>query len=138
MRILIAEDNEADLFLLREALDAAGLKFQAQIASNGERVLAAVDQMAEEAAPKVDAMILDLNLTTHGGIEILKHVRAIPQLAQIPIVVLTSSASPVDRERAERLGANAFFQKSMDLDTFMQLGQQIATLLKCNVSSSST
>ncbi len=128
MRILIAEDCEADLYLIREALKSAGLQFEAEVASSGEKALAVIDRAATEPHDRPDAMILDLNLTTHGGIEILRRVRAVPELAQMPIAILTSSESPVDRERARKLGANAYLHKSMDLEVFMQTGREIARL----------
>lgn len=128
MKILIAEDCEADLYLIREALSAAGLQYEAEVASSGEKALAVIDRAAADPYSRPDAMILDLNLTTHGGIDILRRVRSVPELANMPIAILTSSESPVDRERARRLGANAYLHKSMDLEVFMQTGREIACL----------
>lgn len=128
MKILIAEDCEADIYLIGEALIAAGLQFEAEIASSGEKALDLIDRAAAEPLKRPDAMILDLNLTTHGGIDILRHVRSVPALAQMPVAIFTSSESPVDRELARKLGANAYLHKSMDLEIFMQAGREIAQL----------
>jgi CheY-like chemotaxis protein len=134
IRILIAEDNEADVYLINEALTAAGLDFESKIACNGEKVLALIDQMTQQPASNVDLIVLDLNLTTHGGIEILERIRQAPNLGHVPVVILTSSDSPMDRERAKKLGANAFIHKSMDLDEYMKAGREIATLLTTSQS----
>ncbi len=129
MRILIAEDNEGDVLLLRESLRSAGLAFESEVASDGERALAMLDQVRDTDAQRLDCMILDMNLVTHSGIEILTRVRETPSLAALSVVILTSSDSPVDRRAVEKLGAAAYIRKAIDLDGVMQVGRQIARVL---------
>lgn len=126
-RLLIAEDNEADEYLIRNSLSAAGLEFEATVASNGEEALAMICHSPDCAG--FDGIILDLNLTTHNGLDILRHVRETPALAATRVVILTSSSSPRDQHLAMSLGADGFWHKPMDLFEFMQLGRQIAALL---------
>lgn len=127
LKLLIVEDNEADLFLIRKALEASGLEFEAEFASNGEKALAVISRLA--GSGRLDGMILDLNLTTHSGIDILRRVRGTPSLASIRVVILTSSNSPADRRDAEMLGTDAYIPKPMDLDEFMEVGKKIALIL---------
>jgi CheY-like chemotaxis protein len=110
----------------RECLGSAGLRFEAQIASDGEKALALIERSAEASGAPLDGMILDLNLTTHSGIEILRRVRAIPALAGLSVVILTSSDSRDDRRQAELVGTNGYFRKPIELEDFMQMGREIS------------
>src|SRR5580693_3648662 len=104
-RILLAEDNPADVYLIRIALEEHGVDLPLQVAANGEEVLQILDQ--QQALPESDLVliILDLNLPRHDGIEILQRLRETDRLAGVPVVVLTSSDSPRDRVVASQLGA---------------------------------
>ena len=128
-KLLIAEDNEADVFLIREALNLSGLDYDAEVASNGESALERVDEIAGSPGASIDAILLDLNLTTHSGLEILEHVRGTPAFDDTRIIILTSSDSPGDRQRASDLGSDLYIRKPMDFDEFMQVGRRIADLL---------
>jgi CheY-like chemotaxis protein len=52
----------------------------------------------------------------------------LPALAEVPVVILTSSESPRDRLEAERLGTSGFFRKPIELQEFMSMGRRIAEL----------
>ena len=67
-------------------------------------------------------IILDFNVSRHDGIEILQHIRDTAQVPGVPVVVLTSSDSPHDRQAATQLGVARFLQKPSSLDQFLSLG----------------
>ena len=127
VKLLIAEDNDLDVFLIRRALDAAKLDYEAEIAIDGESMLERLNAL-EQSGASIGGIILDLNLVTHSGLEILNRIRAISTLAGTPVVILTSSNSRIDRQHAETLGVSAYLLKPMDLKAFMQIGQQIADI----------
>jgi CheY-like chemotaxis protein len=130
VRILLAEDNEGDIFLVRRALDKHIGPYQLLLAKDGEealRVLECAD--ADESAVSPDFVILDLNLPRHSGIEILKRLRNFPKYAAAPVIIFTSSDSPQDKVEAFRLGANRYFQKPTDLAGFMKLGEMVKEIL---------
>ena len=127
-KLLIAEDNEADLYLIRESLNASGLEYEAREAGNGEEVFALIG--GPSGLCGFDGLILDLNLTTHSGLDILQTVRKNTAFAGIRVIILTSSLSPDDERRALALGADAYLHKPMDLLEFMQVGTRIAALLQ--------
>ena len=93
-----------------------------------------MDQASGATGNVVDAMILDLNLVTHTGIQILKQVREHRVLGRIPVVILTSSESPADRRESEILGVSAYLLKPMDLADFMRIGKEIAGLLSVSAA----
>lgn len=120
--ILLAEDNPADVFLIRTALEEHGVDVPLQVVSDGREVLQILHQ--EQALPvsQLRLIILDLNLPRHDGIEILQRLRQSEQLSGIPVVILTSSDSPRDRIVASQLGAARYLRKPSNLDQFLSLG----------------
>lgn len=128
--ILLAEDNPADVYLIREALREHGVDIAIRVASDGEEVLKLLSEAASTLpanAPRL--IILDLNLPRHDGIEILQYVRSTPALSHVPIVVLTSSDSPRDRASATALGATRYLRKPSSLEQFLDLGAVFKELL---------
>src|SRR6516165_7876468 len=101
--ILLAEDNPADIYLIREALREHGVDCAVQVACDGQEVLAIISR-GDSHPTGLDLIILDLNLPRHDGIEILQKLREAPEFARVPVVVLTSSDSLRDRRVASELG----------------------------------
>jgi chemotaxis family two-component system response regulator Rcp1 len=130
--ILLAEDNPADVYLIREALHEHGVDCALRVAADGKDVMTL---LSGEGAPP-DLMILDLNLPRHDGIEILQRVRATDGMAHIPVVVLTSSDSPRDRQVAIQLGATRYIKKPSSLEQFLELGAVFKELLAAHESRS--
>lgn len=129
--ILLAEDNPADVYLIREALREHGVDCTLRVASDGKDVLRIIspEQPDAEVQP-LGLIILDLNLPRHDGIEILQRVRETPELAHVPVVVLTSSDSPRDRLMADQLGATCYLRKPSSLDQFLSMGAVFKDLLE--------
>ncbi len=123
--ILVADDNPADVYLIREALKEHGVKCALHVAPDGKEVL----QIISGADQQLDLIILDLNLPRHDGLEILQRLREIPRMDGVPVVVLTSSDSPRDREVANRLGASHYLRKPSSLEQFLSLGAVFKDLL---------
>jgi CheY-like chemotaxis protein len=132
-KILLAEDNPADVFLIRIALEEHGVDMPLQVAADGREVLQILYQ--QETLPQdplkdqLQLIILDLNLPRHDGIEILQRLRETALLATIPVVVLTSSDSPRDRIVASQLGAARYLRKPSNLDQFLSLGAVFKEIL---------
>lgn len=128
--ILLAEDNPADVYLIREALREHGVDATLRVASDGREVLQLIcPEKAGAAVPRLDLIILDLNLPRHDGIEILERRRGSAELASVPVVVLTSSDSPRDQKVANQLGATCYLRKPSNLEEFLALGGVLKSLL---------
>jgi len=121
-RVLLVEDNEADVRLTREALRESGDDVRLSAVGDGEQALAYLRReggFADAARP--DLVLLDLNLPRKNGLEVLDELRADTALTCIPVIVLTSSAARQDVEACYAHGANAFVVKPIELDAFMDL-----------------
>lgn len=128
--ILLAEDNPADVYLIREALREHGVDCTIREASDGGEVIQILDRAKDAGtAEDVDLIVLDLNLPRHDGIEILQHLRDSPSFSHVPVVVLTSSDSPRDRMVANQLGAKCYLRKPSSLTEFLNLGAVFKDLL---------
>lgn len=125
--VLLAEDNAADVYLIREALKEHEVACTLRIARDGRDVLALIG--ASETAWRPDLIILDLNLPRHDGIEVLEKLKSTPAVMRVPVVVLTSSDSPRDRMTANELGATCYLRKPSNLEQFLELGAVFKELL---------
>jgi CheY-like chemotaxis protein len=125
VQILLAEDNPADVYLIEEALREHKVLFRITVAEDGEAAMA----MVASGEVKPDLILLDLNMPKRSGGEVLTHIRAQAHCQTTPVIVLTSSDSPADREEALRLGATSYIRKPTGLDEFLQIGAAIKQLL---------
>jgi len=131
VNILLIEDAEPDVFLVREALKTAGLNFELSVLDDGEKAIEFIDRLdANHADDCPQLVLLDLNLPKRSGDQILDYMRHSQRCKDIPVVVVTSSDSPRDRAAAARLGATRYFRKPSRLDEFMQLGPIVRELVE--------
>jgi two-component system, chemotaxis family, response regulator Rcp1 len=128
VRIVLAEDNPGDVLLFREALRQSKLACELIVVEDGEKALRLLSEMPGGTCP--DLIVLDVNLPKRSGQDVLKWVRSKPGLEKIPVIMLTSSASPDDRTKALLLGANLYVQKSSNLDEIFQIGCTVQALMQ--------
>jgi two-component system, chemotaxis family, response regulator Rcp1 len=121
-RILLAEDNPGDVLLFREALRSSGVVCELVVAEDGEKAVQLIENGAQATNTPLDLIMLDINLPKRSGKEVLRWLRSDPKLAAVPVIILTSSASPDDRIKATQLGADLYIQKSSDLDEALEIG----------------
>jgi chemotaxis family two-component system response regulator Rcp1 len=130
-RIWLAEDNPGDVRLFREALNNRAFRCELTVAEDGQKAIAMVrNALADQTAPRPDLIVLDVNLPRHNGDEVLRHIRSQSAFEGIPVIMLTSSASPADQVTAGALGANLYIQKPSDLEGLATIGRLIERLLK--------
>ena len=133
--ILLAEDNEADVFLVRTALEENVRDFRLQVFEDGERVLEHLERIDEDLAPCPDVVLLDLNMPKVGGEEVLQRLRNSIPCGSTPVIVMTSSSQAMDKERAKALGITYFFQKPDDYDAFLRVGKVVSTVLETGTTT---
>ena len=128
--IVLVEDADPDVFLVREALELGGLRFSLRVFEDGEKAVEFVERVdRDESLPCPHLVLLDLNLPKKPGAEVLEHVRRSQRCADVPVIVLTSSDSPKDREQTARLGATKYFRKPSRLAEFMRLSDIVRDVL---------
>ena len=127
--ILLAEDTEDDILLIKRALFKGGVSNPVQVVRNGAEAISYLKGEAEftdrDEYPLPEMMLLDLKMPIVDGFEVLRWVRRQPLLSALPVLVLTSSDSLRDVNLAYRLGANSFLVKPFEFEDCLQLGQAI-------------
>ncbi|HJY57797.1 MAG TPA: response regulator [Streptosporangiaceae bacterium] len=108
--ILLVEDNERNLKLLRDVLDYAG--YDVRVARTAE------DGISLAASEPPDLVLMDLQLPGIDGMEALRRLRESPRTADIPVVAVTAQAMKDDRERALDAGFNGYIEKPISVRTF--------------------
>ena len=106
-RILVVEDNERNLKLVRDVLQYAG--YDVIAASSGEQGVA----LARERVP--DLVLMDLQLPTMDGAEALRILRDDPLTREIPVIAVTAFAMKDDRERALDAGFDSYIEKPISV-----------------------
>jgi CheY-like chemotaxis protein len=126
-RLLVVEDNPTDALLLRRALTEHGVDYEMVVVGDGEE---AIEYLEKCKGAKPELIIVDLNLPKEDGIEVLKVYRSSPSFFETQMVILTSSDSPSERQRAEIIGVDAYLRKPIELDAFLALGGTLKKLLE--------
>ena len=116
--ILIVEDNEKNMKLARDILQAKG--YATLEAVTGEDAV----RLAKENQP--DLVLMDIQLPGINGIEAFKQLRSDPRTAAIPIAAFTASVTPTDRTRITDAGFDAFLSKPIDLKEFVATVKRLA------------
>jgi CheY-like chemotaxis protein len=129
-KILIIEDNRADIAILRHALDQQGEEYDLEVLTDGEAALLFVhEHRMGKRAPDPCVILLDLHLPKHNGMEVLGAIRLAPALSHIQVVVLTGLADPKEEADARAMGA-IFREKPSSLNQFLQLAAEILAICK--------
>ena len=123
--VLLVEDSDSDVDLLRAVFDEALPDVELRVAWDGEQALASL--LDSDRPPLQDLILLDLNLPRVGGLEVLQALRAAAEqaVARLPVVVLSTSRAPADVHRAYELGANAYVPKPFDVDDLLREGRSL-------------
>ncbi len=122
IEILLVEDNPGDVELTREALDTAKVANRLHVVDDGADAVDFLFRRGKYAdAPRPDIILLDLNLPKKDGRQVLSEIKAEPSLAQIPVVVLTTSQAEEDIIRAYQLHANCYVTKPVDFNQFLHI-----------------
>lgn len=122
--ILLIEDRNSDIDLMREALQECDKPHRLHVVRNGEEALAFLRRQDKyTTAPRPDLILLDLNLPKLNGHEVLSVIKADPNLKFLPVVVLSTSTTPQDIRQSYELQANCYITKPVDLDQFIEVVQ---------------
>ena len=116
--VLIVEDNEKNMKLARDVLQAKG--YRTLEAVTGEEGV----KLARENLP--DLVLMDIQLPGISGIEAFRQIRGDASTARIPVVALTASVTPTDRSAINAAGFDAFVSKPINLREFLDTVKRLA------------
>jgi CheY-like chemotaxis protein len=131
-RLLVIEDNDADVFLIKRALQENNIPAEVTVCSDGEAAVRTLNSLEMEHPP--DAIIIDLALPLIEGLDVLRKILNRPAYVGTPIMVFTSSPSPSDKHRVQLLTGARYVQKPSGLDNFLR---EVAENVKSMFASSS-
>jgi two-component system, chemotaxis family, response regulator Rcp1 len=117
VRVLLVEDNPADVRLVQETLKDSNLAIHLDVTRDGVDAVHWLGECTPSHLPHL--ILLDLNLPRKSGFDVLKEIKGNPKLRSIPIVILTTSDAERDIARCYDLHANACITKPVDLEGFI-------------------
>ena len=131
-KIVLIEDNPADVFLVELALQESGIVYVMTRFQNGE---AAIESLCPPLGPTEDTLhpdviLLDLNTPKSDGFVVLEKLRQAPHLAGVPIAIVSSSQATSDKRRAGMIGHTRYIEKPSNLEEFLvTVGQAVKEML---------
>ncbi|MEW6658940.1 MAG: response regulator [Thermodesulfobacteriota bacterium] len=127
--ILLVEDNRLDIELTLDAFKEARLGNSVHVAKNGEEALDYLfgrKQFGDrEQYPLPDIILLDLKMPGLDGFEVLRRVKAEPEVKRIPVIILTSSREEGDLALSYDCGANSYLTKPVSFEGFLKVVRQV-------------
>lgn len=131
IKILLVEDNPADVRLIREAFKDNKTKNEFHVEQDGEAALNYLNSVngtgngngnsSGNGSPRPDLIILDLNLPKKNGFEVLEQIKTNPALKSIPVVVLSTSDSEEHIYKSYNLNANCYITKPVEFTKFLDV-----------------
>lgn len=123
-RLLLVEDDEADILLAQRAFERANVWNPVDVVRNGREAL---DYLQNRGAysdrakyPRPDLVLLDLNLPAVDGREVLKVMRNDPEMKNIPVVIVSTSDYERDMEFGRQLGVYHYIIKPLQVDNILE------------------
>ena len=123
--LLMADDDEEDRMLTKEALAESRVANEMRFVADGEDLMDYLHRRGKYAdpsqAPRPGLILLDLNMPRKDGREALREIKADPDLRTIPVVVLTTSKAEEDIVRSYTFGASSFITKPVTFDGLVEV-----------------
>lgn len=129
--ILLADDDEDDRMLAKEALAESRLANELHMVEDGVQLLDYLYRRGKyidlAGCPRPGLILLDLNMPKMDGREALKEIKADPSLRRIPVVVMTTSKAEEDIYRTYDLGANSYIAKPVMFESLVKVMKDLST-----------
>ncbi|MGD0619415.1 MAG: response regulator [Bryobacteraceae bacterium] len=127
-QILVVDDDAAFVHLLRRVIADSSLPCELQWAKDGADALDFLWRRPPYgSAPAPDLILMDMNMPRVSGLEALRAIKSDPELRAMPVIMLSTNASPASVLEIYRAGANCFVAKAAELDRFKDLLRAIET-----------
>ena len=127
--ILLAEDQEDDVLLIRRAFSRGKISNPLQVVRDGKEVVEYLKGEGRFSSrseyPLPELLLLDLKMPRMNGFDVLRWIRRQPSLSRLRVLVLTASDAVRDVNLAYSLGANSFLVKPIEFENCVELGEII-------------
>lgn len=125
IKILLAEDSEDDIFMVRKAFREAKLLNVVNVVTDGEEALAYLRRKGPyKDAEMPGLLLLDIRMPKKGGFEVLKEIKDDPTLRPLPVIILTTSQQEEDVVKSYAYGACSFITKPVGFTQFQEMIKQ--------------
>lgn len=121
-RILIAEDDEDDQFLMESAFDDLDQSYAFEFVKDGE-----VLKKKLQSQPLPSLLIMDLNMPKIDGREMLKYIKSTKATKHLPVLIISTSAAEAEIKNAYAMGAAAYFVKPSNFDDLVRMLNNITS-----------
>jgi CheY-like chemotaxis protein len=113
INILLVEDDTLDVMDARRTLSRMDILYKMHVSKNGEEALAYLREVSGSGAPRPDIILLDLNMPKMNGVELLTHIRQLPEWKDTKVFIITTSEEKEDKELTQRLGVSGYIVKPL-------------------------
>lgn len=126
MNILVVEDNEPEQVIMKEAFKEAAVDHELHMVRDGIEAIEFLKRQGDfHHVPKPDLIILDLNMPRKNGLEVLTDIKNNPKWSHIPVLIFSNSEFSGDICKSYALGVNAYLNKPVDFETFINFARII-------------
>jgi CheY-like chemotaxis protein len=123
-RIVLIEDSDADIWLLRECLESVATQHDLIVLQDGQAALEFIEAEREGVAPRPCIIVLDLHLPKHDGFALLAAIRRAPALKHVTALIISTALSPATKRQIEELRV-AYAEKPNSLLGYEALAKQV-------------
>jgi CheY-like chemotaxis protein len=130
--LLIAEDDEGHAALIRKNLQRAGIHNEIVRFADGQEAIDFLFARGKGPHRKPGAayvLLLDIRMPKVDGVEVLRRIKADPELAKLPVVMLTTTDDPREIEKCHAMGCSSYIAKPIDYDNFVYAIRQLGLFL---------
>ena len=132
IQILLAEDDEGHASLIKRNLQRIGIINQVIHVRDGQEVLDFLDCKNNFTSRKPIhplLLLLDINMPRVSGVDVLRHVKADPRTAKLPVIMLTTTDDPREVARCYELGCSSYVTKPVQYEAFVDALQRLGMFL---------
>jgi CheY-like chemotaxis protein len=131
-KVLIVDDSDFDRKMLRRAIASKHSNIEFTELTSGLQITDVITQNTPKVA------IIDIRMPGMDGFEVLNAIRALPQMSDVPVVMISGSEQPQDREMASAHGANGYYVKPPSVSDYFSLGRSIYDQYLCCTTQGET
>ncbi len=131
--LLIVDDDDGHALLVRDNLREAGLSNSLLHFKDGQAILDFLFQRGsglKRQHGQSYLLLLDIRMPKVDGVEVLRQVKADPELRKLPVIILTTTDDPREVERCHALGCSVYIQKPLDYGKFVEAVKSLGLFIK--------